>query len=65
MQDFSLALYKFKKPIVAAINGHSPAGGCATSMLCDYRVMMDGAWNIRVLVIFGFWYLVLWSVLVF
>lgn len=41
VQDFSLALYKFKKPIVAAINGHSPAGGCATSMLCDYRVMMD------------------------
>jgi len=30
-----------KKPIVAAINGHSPAGGCALSLMCDYRVMAE------------------------
>ena len=32
----------FKKPMVAAISGHSPAGGCVLSLCCDYRVMAEG-----------------------
>lgn len=32
----------FKKPLVAAINGHSPAGGCVIALACDYRVMAEG-----------------------
>lgn len=36
------ALASFKKPMVAAINGHSPAGGCVIALCCDYRVMVDG-----------------------
>jgi 3,2-trans-enoyl-CoA isomerase len=32
----------FKKPMVAAINGHSPAGGCVIALACDYRVMAEG-----------------------
>jgi len=36
------ALASFKKPLVAAINGHSPAGGCVIALCCDYRVMVEG-----------------------
>eukprot|EP00164_Ancoracysta_twista_P001128 GFYU01001481.1.p1 GENE.GFYU01001481.1~~GFYU01001481.1.p1 ORF type:complete len:330 (-),score=87.18 GFYU01001481.1:21-872(-) len=36
-----LQLYAFKKPIAAAIEGHSPAGGCLLAMSCDYRVLSD------------------------
>jgi len=36
------ALASFKKPLVAAINGHSPAGGCVLVLCCDYRVMAEG-----------------------
>lgn len=32
----------FSKPLVAAINGHAPAGGCVLAMCCDYRFMADG-----------------------
>lgn len=35
-------LTAFKKPMVAAINGHSPAGGCVLALACDARVMADG-----------------------
>jgi 3,2-trans-enoyl-CoA isomerase len=35
-------LAAFKKPIVAAISGHSPAGGCVLAICCDYRVMAEG-----------------------
>lgn len=33
---------KFDKPAVAAINGHSPAGGCVLALCCDYRIMAEG-----------------------
>ncbi len=36
------ALATFKKPMVAAISGHSPAGGCIIALCCDYRVMAEG-----------------------
>jgi enoyl-CoA hydratase/carnithine racemase len=36
------ALSTFKKPLIAAINGHSPAGGCVIALCCDYRVMVEG-----------------------
>lgn len=32
----------FSKPAVAAITGHSPAGGCVLALCCDYRLMVDG-----------------------
>lgn len=32
----------FKKPVVAAISGHSPAGGCVLALCCDYRIMVEG-----------------------
>ncbi|MDB5030814.1 enoyl-CoA hydratase/isomerase family protein [Mucilaginibacter sp.] len=35
-------LVSFKKPLVAAISGHSPAGGCILAICCDYRVMAEG-----------------------
>lgn len=36
------AMVSFKKPMVAAISGHSPAGGCVLAICCDYRVMAQG-----------------------
>lgn len=33
-------------PIVAAINGHSPAGGAVLALFCDRRVMAEGEYRI-------------------
>lgn len=33
-------------PVVAAITGHSPAGGAVLSLFCDYRVMAEGPFKI-------------------
>ncbi len=33
-------------PIIAAITGHSPAGGAVMAMFCDYRVMSEGDYRI-------------------
>lgn len=33
-------------PVVAAITGHSPAGGAVLSLFCDYRVMAQGPFRI-------------------
>lgn len=37
-----MELIQFPKPIIAAINGYSPAGGCVLAILCDYRMMAKG-----------------------
>lgn len=36
----------FKKPAIAAIGGHSPAGGCVLALCCDYRIMAEGEYII-------------------
>ena len=33
-------------PVVAAIGGHSPAGGCVLALCCDYRIMARGPFRI-------------------
>lgn len=38
-QDIWLILNNFPKPIIAAINGNAPAGGCILAICCDYRIM--------------------------
>lgn len=40
--DFIANITSFRKPLVAAINGHSPAGGCVIALACDYRIMAEG-----------------------
>jgi len=35
-------LLKFEKPLIAAITGHSPAGGCVLAVACDNRYMAKG-----------------------
>jgi 3,2-trans-enoyl-CoA isomerase len=35
-------LVTFEKPLIAAIPGHSPAGGCVMAIACDYRIMAKG-----------------------
>ncbi|XP_052069800.1 enoyl-CoA delta isomerase 1, mitochondrial-like isoform X1 [Mytilus californianus] len=39
LQDMWLQLYVTPLATIAAINGHSPAGGCLISISCDYRIM--------------------------
>jgi Delta3-Delta2-enoyl-CoA isomerase len=40
------ALARSPVPVVAAITGHSPAGGAVLSVFCDYRVMAQGPYRI-------------------
>ncbi|MCX3267190.1 MAG: enoyl-CoA hydratase/isomerase family protein [Pedobacter agri] len=40
--NFTANLVAFKKPLIAAISGHSPAGGCVIALACDYRIMAEG-----------------------
>lgn len=40
LQDVWMKLYGSPFPTAAAINGHSPAGGCLLAVSCEYRVML-------------------------
>lgn len=40
------ALAESPMPVVAAIAGHAPAGGCVLALCCDYRVMASGPFRI-------------------
>lgn len=44
--DFVAAITSFPKPLIAAVNGHSPAGGCVIALACDARVMAEGKYII-------------------
>lgn len=35
-------MFLFRKPLVAAINGHAIAGGCMLTLPADYRIMASG-----------------------
>ncbi len=37
--DLYTQLYVFPKPVVAALNGHTIAGGCMLALACDHRLM--------------------------
>lgn len=37
-----IQLAKFTKPMISAITGHSPAGGCVIAITSDYRIMAEG-----------------------
>ncbi|MFL6592546.1 MAG: enoyl-CoA hydratase/isomerase family protein [Luteimonas sp.] len=37
--DAARALAESPVPVVAAIRGHAPAGGCVLALCCDYRIM--------------------------
>ena len=37
--DAAIAIAKCPVPVVAAIAGHAPAGGCVLALCCDYRIM--------------------------
>ena len=40
--DLYTYLFMSKKPVVAALNGHTIAGGCMLASACDYRIMVSG-----------------------
>lgn len=44
--DAARALAACPVPVVAAIAGHAPAGGCVLALCCDWRVMAEGSFTI-------------------
>lgn len=44
--NMTKVLSAFPKPFVAAISGHSPAGGCVLALCADYRIMQEGKFKI-------------------
>lgn len=46
LADLMLALAESRVPVVAAMTGHSPAGGTVIGLFCDYRIMADGAFRL-------------------
>ncbi|XP_077290674.1 enoyl-CoA delta isomerase 1, mitochondrial-like [Arctopsyche grandis] len=46
LQDLWMKLFGSGFPTAAAVNGHSPAGGCLLAMCCEYRVMVEGKFTI-------------------
>jgi 3,2-trans-enoyl-CoA isomerase len=46
LQDVWIKLYGSSNILIAALNGHAPAGGCLLAMSCDYRIMSRGPYKI-------------------
>ncbi|KAI0230048.1 Enoyl-CoA delta isomerase 1, mitochondrial [Lamellibrachia satsuma] len=46
LQNMWMSLYGSRLVTIAAITGHSPAGGCLMAMSCDYRIMATGKYTI-------------------
>lgn len=42
LREILEVLFRFPRPIVAAVNGHAIAGGCLMAAACDYRLMSGG-----------------------
>lgn len=40
--DLYTYIFTFPKPVIAALNGHTIAGGFMLATACDYRVMIEG-----------------------
>ncbi len=40
--DLYTSVFLCKKPVLAALNGHTIAGGCMLASACDYRIMLSG-----------------------
>ncbi|MFC2092759.1 enoyl-CoA hydratase/isomerase family protein [Bacteroidota bacterium] len=40
--DLYTYIFLYPKPVIAALNGHTIAGGCMMALACDYRIMVSG-----------------------
>src|ERR1700751_4560588 len=36
-------IWSYSKPLIAAVNGHAPAGGCGIAPLCDFTIAVPEA----------------------
>ena len=36
-------IFLYPKPVIAALNGHTIAGGCMLAIACDWRIMVQGS----------------------
>lgn len=43
LEEACLALFAFPRPVIAALNGHTIAGGALLSLACDQRWMVEGS----------------------
>jgi len=41
-------IFMFPKPVIAALNGHTVAGGCILALACDFRIMVSGKAKISI-----------------
>lgn len=43
LSDAFRSVFTFRRPAIAAVNGHAIAGGCVFACACDYRIMAKGS----------------------
>ncbi len=48
LQSGLMRVFTFKKPLIAAVNGHAIAGGCILVCASDFKVMAEGSGTIGV-----------------
>lgn len=46
LSEAFLSVFRFPRPVVAAVNGHAIAGGAVFALACDHRIMCGGTFGL-------------------